>query len=390
VGWNLSRVNFEGADLRDADFRKADLREAKLDGADLRAADLSGADLTEADLCDTCLVGARFIGAWLDRALFNRALITDVSFAKASLRLTEFVRARFLPPLRFEGAKLWRTNLRRANLKKAIFRKAKLIRAKLVDADLTEADLREADLRGACLEGARLIGSVLEGAKLAGASIYGSSVWKVRCPPSVPAGLIVTRVGDDNKITTDNIEVAQYISLLLDNDRIRWAMDAVAKKIVLILGRFIKGRKAILEAIREKLRTYNYVSVIFDFEKPESYDLMETMSALAHMSRFVIADFTEPSMVLQEVPHVVANLKLPVVPLFCRDFGEPPDVLLGLERGGLVLKTFYYKNEEHLLGSLRAEVVDQAESAWRRLDHSGSGIEQLARRRRAVATLLTA
>jgi hypothetical protein len=96
-------------------------------------------------------------------------------------------------------------------------------------------------------------------------------------------------------ITVDNVEVAQFIYLLLHNEKIREVIDTIAKKAVLILGRFAGERKAVLDAIREKLRRQNYLPILFDFEKPASRDLTETISTLAHMARFIIADLTEPS-----------------------------------------------------------------------------------------------
>ena len=48
--------------------------------------------------------------------------------------------------------------------------------------------------------------------------------------------------------------MAQFIYLLLDNSKIREVIDTVAKKAVLILGRFTPERKAILDALRNVLR----------------------------------------------------------------------------------------------------------------------------------------
>lgn len=60
-----------------------------------------------------------------------------------------------------------------------------------------------------------------------------------------------------------------------------------------ILGRFTEERKAVLEVIRNELRKRDYLPVLFDFEKPASRDLTETISTLAHMARFVMADITD-------------------------------------------------------------------------------------------------
>ena len=60
-----------------------------------------------------------------------------------------------------------------------------------------------------------------------------------------------------------------------------------------ILGRFTEERKAVLEVIRNELRKRDYLPLLFDFEKPASRDLTETISTLAHMARLVMADITE-------------------------------------------------------------------------------------------------
>ena len=88
-------------------------------------------------------------------------------------------------------------------------------------------------------------------------------------------------------MTVDNIEVAQFIFMLMKNHKIREVIDTMTSKVVLILGRFTPERKRVLDAIREELRRLNYLPVLFDFEKPGSRDLTETVSMLAHMARFV-------------------------------------------------------------------------------------------------------
>jgi hypothetical protein len=98
--------------------------------------------------------------------------------------------------------------------------------------------------------------------------------------------------------------------------KIREVIDTIVSKMVLILGRFTAERKAVLEAIREKLRRRGYLPVLFDFEKPASRDLTETISTLAHMARFVIADISDPKSIPQELREIVPHLpSVPVQPL---------------------------------------------------------------------------
>jgi hypothetical protein len=50
--------------------------------------------------------------------------------------------------------------------------------------------------------------------------------------------LVITRA-DEPTVTVDNIEVAQFIYLLLHNEKIRDVIDTIGKKGVLLLGRFL-------------------------------------------------------------------------------------------------------------------------------------------------------
>ena len=90
----------------------------------------------------------------------------------------------------------------------------------------------------------------------------------------------------------DNLEVAQFIYLMLNNQKIRDVIDTITSKAVLILGRFTEKRKAVLNAIQDELRHRNYLPILFDFEKPASKDLTGTIETLARMARIIIADRT--------------------------------------------------------------------------------------------------
>jgi len=105
--------------------------------------------------------------------------------------------------------------------------------------------------------------------------------------------LIITRP-DETAITVDNIKVAQFIYLLLDNREIRDVINTITSKAVLILGRFSEDRKPILNALRDALRSKGFLPTVFDFESPKDRDFTETIMTLAGMSCFVIADITNP------------------------------------------------------------------------------------------------
>jgi hypothetical protein len=74
--------------------------------------------------------------------------------------------------------------------------------------------------------------------------------------------------------------------------------------------------KDVLDAIRKELHRRNYLLIVFDFEKPASRDLTETIATLAHMARFIIADFTEAKSLPQELQRIVPDLpSVPVQPV---------------------------------------------------------------------------
>ena len=77
-------------------------------------------------------------------------------------------------------------------------------------------------------------------ADLTGCRIYGVSAWGLKLERVKQQNLIITPEGEP-KITVDNIEVAQFIYLMLHNQKIRDVIDTITSKAVLILGRFTGG-----------------------------------------------------------------------------------------------------------------------------------------------------
>jgi hypothetical protein len=95
---------------------------------------------------------------------------------------------------------------------------------------------------------------------------------------------------------------------MLHNQKVRDVIDTITSKAVLILGRFTDKRKVVLDALREELRKRNYVPMLFDFEKPRSRDTDETITLLARMARFIVADISDAKSVLQELRGIVPDL----------------------------------------------------------------------------------
>lgn len=326
-GANLSNANLAGAMLVGADLYEANLAKANLSKADLRTAHLFGADLSEADLREARLKWARLFRARLYRADLTGADLTEADLCEAALS------------------------------------EANLCVANLSDANLCMANLREADLGEANLRGARLVGTDFASADLTGCRIYGISAWGLKLDEKTMQRDLVITTEDEPVVTVDNIEVAQFIYLLLHNEKIREVIDTVTTKAVLILGRFsLPERKAVLDALRDELRKRDLLPVIFDFSIPASRDVTETVKVLAGLARFVIADITDATEVRVELHNIVPDFtKLPVQPILLRGLGEFVSLPGHLKSYPWVLPTFEYEGLEHLLANLD-EVIRPAEA----------------------------
>jgi hypothetical protein len=171
------------------------------------------------------------------------------------------------------------------------------------------------------------------------------------------------------EITVDNIEVAQFIYLLLHNQKIRDVIDSITAKTVLILGRFTKKRKAVLDALRQELRKRGYLPILFDFEKPRSRDTDETITLLARMARFVIADVTDAKAVLHELRAIVPDLpSVPVQPIILATQEEPGMFdFYNPKKRPSVLPVHRYADQEQLLADLGDKVIRPAELKVREL-----------------------
>jgi hypothetical protein len=172
--------------------------------------------------------------------------------------------------------------------------------------------------------------------------------------------MVIRATFEEPGITIDDLEVAQFIFLLFNNPKIRGVLETVTSKTVLILGRFTGERKRVLDALRTRLREIDFVPIVFDFEKPASRDFSETISILAHIARFVIADITDAKSIPQELQKIVPNLpSLPVRPIILENQYE---YAMFKDFGGYlsVSPPYRYQNTDKLLESLEEEVIAPA------------------------------
>jgi uncharacterized protein YjbI with pentapeptide repeats len=362
--WNAWRE--ENPDIR-PDLTKVDLSEAYLSGADLRAADLFEANLHGASLEKVDLSGANLRAASLSRAHLFEADLSYANLHGANLHGADLFEA-ILGSAILSRANLSRADLFEADLSTANLRAANLSRANLSGANLRLANLSRADLSGANLQRATLVGAVLRDADLTGCYIYGVSAWDVVLDERTKQQNLVITMGYEPTVTVDNIEVAQFVYLLLHNKKIRDVIDTIGKKGVLLLGRFTEGRMVVLERLREKLRDLGFVPMVFNFDKPETKDFTETVRLLASLSKFVIVDITNPRSAPLELQATVPDYMVPFAPILQQ--GEQPfSMFVDLQNkyDWVLQPVVGYPSVDRLIEVLQEEVVRPAEAKFNEL-----------------------
>jgi uncharacterized protein YjbI with pentapeptide repeats len=364
--------------------------EHNVERPNLRGADLSGLVLREvnlqfADLTEACLTEATITGSF-DYAVLNKANLTDARMWSCRFEETQLVDAT-CHATKFCGSRIVASNFTDADLQKADFERCYLEDTFFDAADLTgatfyQADLWMAFLRGATLDHVNFRSANLHGAKLAGASmtacdlrrtvlvdsdlqgttirdcdVYGVSAWGLLRDESTNQRNLRVSKEDESPLYVDDIEVAQFIYLIVQSPRVRDVIDTISRKGVLILGRFTPERKSVLDAIRTRLREFGYVPMIFDFEKPTQRDLEETVKILAGLSRFVIVDITNPSSSPLEIRATVPDYMIPFVPII--ECGEKPfSMFEGLQaKYDWVCDTVEYPSAKALLRALDTEII---------------------------------
>lgn len=283
-----------------------------------RHVDLSGADLGLCTLGRAKMRGAVMNGVNLEGSFFKSADFRDSQLRGARLARTHWL-----------GADLVRADLRGADIRGASFEAARLdgalmdahtqaAGASFVGASLSGALLASVDLSGCDLRGTSLVRADLRGTSLVGARVYGCAAWDLVLDDDeaqrgrLHADLSIDPGGAPLP-SAPNLELAQFVSLLLNNPKLRDVIDTVSQRGVLLLGRFTPERKAVLDALRDALRERGLYPMLFDFPPPEARDTRETVKVLAGLSAFVIADVSDASSVPLELETLVTDYLMPFV-----------------------------------------------------------------------------
>lgn len=363
-GAQLGRADFGDVQILEANLHDADLSHANLVGAYMRRSNLGGANLQGADLRDADLIGANLAranleGATLDRCHLTGAHLIEANLNRASLQGT-FLSDAILARAKLTGANLSNASMVRVELVDADLTGANMTHATLFKAHLSRTNLSKTQLHHVRLDEANFTETILDMASLVDASVYGASAWSIRGKPSEQRDLRITR-SEEPPVTVDDLEVAQFMHLMIRNPKIRDVLDTVTQKAVLILGRFSPQRKPVLEALRDSLRQRGLVPIIFDFDRPESLSLTETVTLLARMVRFIVADLTDPSSVPYELARIAPDVRVPIQTIIQRgqqEFAMFKDLS---QTYSWVADPYEYEDIGSLCASLDSSVIATAE-----------------------------
>lgn len=283
--WNSWRTENPklSPDLRNVDFVSEFPNENEIYNLpNFEGCNFSNVDLHRASLRNGYYINCCFDGSQMHFADLVDAYFQSCTFKNVGMRVTKIGSATFNDCL-FEESDLSYCSAEETSFSGSEFINTKLEHASFVSNDFTET-------------------------KLMGCSVYGISSWDLNLENSVQMNLRITKE-DQPKITADNIELAQFLYLIINNSKLRDVIDTITSKVVLILGNFSPERKSILDKIRDRLRQYDFIPVMFDFEEPSSRNLTETVFTLSNMARFVIADLSSARSIGHELSAIVPRLQ---------------------------------------------------------------------------------
>ncbi len=345
----ISESIFTQNDYSFYNFSKVNLQSSILKGKDFNSTDFTEANLSNCDFTNTSMIDAVFINANLTKADLSYADLEDSDFSNA--RLIEAG----LGDTILTNATLNNADFTHADLSDSDFRNSSILRACFHDSNLSNANFENSELMFSSF-----VNTKLTKAKLKNSRIYGISVWNVDLDQTSQNDLIISKFGEP-LITVDNFEIAQFVYLLLNNEKIRGFINVFSNKAVLILGRFSSEKLKILNMLKDELRKKNYLPILFDFENSKNRDISETITTLALLSKFIIADLSSPKSIPQELTLIIPNFpSIPVVPII--DSGEREySMFEHFTKYGNVLPIIDYKDQNDLINTKFNVIIDNAE-----------------------------
>lgn len=248
---------------------------------------------------------------------FENGNFKNTNLFGASLRNSTFINCFFdnsqihnsdLVDAYFEKCSFINVGMRVSRLGNATFRNCTFKNVDMSYCSANDTNFEGSHFSSTFLQYGRFVSNNFKNTIMERCHVYGISIWDLDIENSIHKNFIITK-NKQSKISVDNLELAQFIYLLINNQKLREIIDTITSKVVLILGNFSKERKKVLDNIKNILSKNDLVPILFDFEKPSSRNLTETIFTLAHMSKFVIADLSKARSIPHELSAVIPRLQ---------------------------------------------------------------------------------
>ena len=288
---NLEDVDLKNIELLNYDLSNSNLRGAILKSSKLIYCEFMNADLENADLENANISFSNFTEACLNKVNFSNAEIINTMMLSVTCQNTKFINVSMV----------------QNSAGGSDFSFSDFSDSKIVLSNLANCNLQRTKFIDCFLNGSNISRSNLNNPEIKNSTIYGISAWDISTEDSLQENLTITNAYHDSVLSVDDIEIANFIYLISNNNKISNAIDNISTKVVLILGRFTEERLKTLNEIKSILKKKNYVPVIFDFDKPTKRDLTETIGLIGRMSKFVIADLTDAKSIPQELSELIPN-----------------------------------------------------------------------------------
>lgn len=266
-------LEFDGYDFSHVDFHNANLRDTHFNNCDFTGTHLNWSDTCFARYYSCVFTNTYFAVSKLGKAEFHNCLFSDTNLTYCSASETEF----------------------------------------------NDCKIENCDMSHMSIDNTSFLDCVITDCR-----VYGISAWDLILNNTKQTNLDVTpRSHRYNPLLVDDIEIAQFIYLMMSNPKLKGIIETITTKTVLILGRFTPERKQILDSIKKSVREFGMVPILFDFDGPNTRDLTETVQILAGLSKYIIADLSDPSSIPHELATVIPALRSTAVfPLIAEGLRE--------------------------------------------------------------------
>ncbi len=290
------------------------------------------------DFSGITLEGVDVYKAFAESLNIRNAVIRNVTFEEGDFSRADFTNCHFI------NTRFNKTIFTDANFDHATFENCNLNRVNLTNANFHVDSIKET-------------------------VVYGISAWDLKTSPtSKQSKLVIEKtygfysdIIAEGRIPmmVDDIELAQFIYYLTNHKKLRETINVMNSRSVLLLGRFKNGGLERLYTIREWLLDRNYLPMIFDFERPDSMDLVEVITTMGGLSKFIIADLSGP-FVDTELLNISSIYLKPIIVFH----SDKEDKKVHSRHDNAYLHSFIYSGDEKELLQKLKEKVDAIDMSY--------------------------